>query len=307
MNSRSILVADELDNVTEVGKTRSAVLRRFASDLSDYLGCTTDLIFVRRMSDIIVKKGLTAEQKSHILDNDFKNYQKYLKDFKRPGKLFLKLGWPIEEISKLIKSEKHFESIVLGTRSLKGIERFFLGSVAEEVIRHVDRPVFILGPEVIQHEYRFDSTQKKTFVVATDLSKRCRAAETYAVSMAQKTGAKVIFYYNLADTLETAEKFGYGAGEMLPSLDTVLADIKREVYSTMEKKISRLRKKGLDCEPYMELKNSNVGDSLKKFSADKTFVFMGHQTHGYIASTILGSNVRSLVMESKVPVVVIRS
>lgn len=307
MNQNPILLADELDASSEGGKQRSALLQRFASDLSVLLACPADLIYVRRISDILVQKALSPDNRRNLTEDDQKKYANVLRNFERPGKLHVKLGWPVEEITKLTTKEKHFEALVLGTRALKGVERFFLGSVAEEVIRNVSRPVFVLGPEVQKEGYRLADSGKMHFVVATDLTKRSRAVETYAVSLAKRTGAKLTFFYNLADTLETAAKFGYGAGEMLPSLDTVLKDIKNDVQATMEKKINRLREKGLDCDSHIEVKSSDVASTLAKICESKTLAFMGHQTHGFIASTILGSNARSMIMNSKVPVAIVHS
>lgn len=307
MNSRPVLVSDELDATTEVAKNRSKMMQRFASDLSVLLQCPVDLMFVHRISELLAQKALTAEQKKSILAEDEQKYSNALHNFERPGKLHIKLGWPIEEITKMVNKEKHVEALVIGTRALKGLERFFLGSVAEEVVRNVKRPVFILGPHVQSNDYRLKDQKVKHFVVATDLTKKCRAVETYAVSMAKKVGAKVTFYYNLADSLETAAKFGYGSGEMLPSLDTVLEDIKKESLLELEQKVKRVRSKGVDCDSFIELKNADVSESLTQLSQDKALVFMGHGRQGFIASTIIGSNVRSLVMKSQVPVVVVRS
>lgn len=307
MKVRSVLVSDELDNSTEAGKARSQIIQRFASDLSVLMKCPADVVFVRRISDLLVQKALSPEQRRGLLEDDQKKYANVMRNFDRPGQLYVKLGWPIEEITKLINKENSFEALVIGTRSLKGIERFFLGSVAEEVIRNVKRPVFVLGPSVQKDDRPLVDSEKLNFVVATDLTKRCRAIETYAVSMAKKTGAKVTLYFNLAETLETAAKFGYGAGEMLPSLDTVLADIKKDAITSMEKKVARLKEKGIQCEAHIEVKNTNVQESLLSYCEGKSLLFMGHQTHGFVASTILGSNARSMIMHSKVPVVIVRS
>lgn len=307
MTPRSVLVADELDNTNEVGKKRSRLVQRLGSDLSVLLECPADVVFVHRISELLVQRALGSDQRRSLIEEDQKKYGNVMHNFSRPGKLYVKLGWPIEEITKLVNKEKHFEALVLGTRSLKGAERFFLGSVAEEVLRNVSRPVFVIGPEAQKEEFRLADVKTKHFVIATDLTKKCRAVETYAVSLAKKMGAKVTFYYNLAETLETAARFGYGAGEMLPSLDTVLNDIEKDAKATMEKKIQRLRQKGLDCDAHMEIRNSTIAESLQKVSDDKTLLFMGHQTHGFIASTILGSNVRTMIMNSKIPVVIVRS
>ena len=304
---RRIIVADELDATSSESKKRSEMLHRFASDLSVFLESSTDLLFVRRISDLILKRSLSSDQKNKIILEDQEKYKAQLHNFQRPGSLQVRLGWPVEEITKVVNKEKNIEALVIGTKAHRGAERIFLGSVAEEVVRSAERPVFIVGPGVIANDYRMTDAPSKNIVVATDLTKKSRPMETYAVSIAQRMGAKLTFYYNLADTLETAARFDYGAGESLPTINSVLEDIRTEASNDMNKKIKRLRAKGIECEAVIEERSSDICTTLNKLCEGKTMIFMGHQSRGFISSTFIGSNVRSMVMSSKIPVVVVRA
>ena len=58
--------------------------------------------------------------------------------------------------------------IVMGTHSRDGVERFLVGSTAEEVLRHAVLPVVAVGPHVKDYSRR----KIQTLVYATDLSAR---------------------------------------------------------------------------------------------------------------------------------------
>jgi nucleotide-binding universal stress UspA family protein len=56
---------------------------------------------------------------------------------------FVLNGDPIHEITKF-SSSKNADLIVVGTLGKHGIERFFLGSVAEGIVRHAPCPVLVV-------------------------------------------------------------------------------------------------------------------------------------------------------------------
>ncbi|WP_263416437.1 universal stress protein [Terriglobus albidus] len=58
--------------------------------------------------------------------------------------------------------------IVMGTHSRDGVERFLVGSTAEEALRHAVLPVIVVGPHVKDYSRR----KIQTLVYATDLSAR---------------------------------------------------------------------------------------------------------------------------------------
>ncbi len=43
-----------------------------------------------------------------------------------------------------VKNDSGAKMIVIGTHSRTGIDRFFMGSVAEQVVRHSDIPVLVV-------------------------------------------------------------------------------------------------------------------------------------------------------------------
>lgn len=307
MTTRPLLLADELDRTDDAGKKRSTFIQRFASDLSVLLECPTDLIFVHRRNDLLDKKILTSERRKGVMTQDEQKYANVLKNFQRPGDLYIRMGWPIEEIVKLAHKED-FEALVLGTRSLQGLERFFLGSVAEEVVRSVKRPIFILGPGPQENDYHLSEKKNLHLIVATDLTKKCRAVETYAASFAKRTGARITFYYSLAESLHTAQTYAYAAGEVLSTFDTIFEDIKQDSVKSLEKKVALLKNKGIESTYHIENEIMNFSEGVLKIqSGHGDMVFMGHQSHGFIASTVLGSNLRDMIGKAKVPVVVVRS
>jgi nucleotide-binding universal stress UspA family protein len=61
-------------------------------------------------------------------------------------KWVLRQGVPHEEVQKLA-DEMDADLIVVGTHARKGLQRFLLGSVAEKIIRTVERPILTIhGP-----------------------------------------------------------------------------------------------------------------------------------------------------------------
>jgi nucleotide-binding universal stress UspA family protein len=49
----------------------------------------------------------------------------------------------VDEINELAK-EKHVDIIVMGTHGRTGLKRLLLGSIAEDVLRHAECPVFLV-------------------------------------------------------------------------------------------------------------------------------------------------------------------
>ncbi|MGZ3781844.1 MAG: universal stress protein [Pseudobdellovibrionaceae bacterium] len=306
MISRTVLVADDLGDSDSLARKRSELIQRFASDFSVLTQTATDLVYVHPTKDFAGKK-IPAMDKNIVIKADYEKYHSVIHNFTRPGKFHVKLGWPIHEIVKTME-ETRPEALIMGTKSHPALDRFFLGSVAEEVVRAVKRPVIVFGPEAQKKEFRLSDHKKINFLVATDLTKKCRPMETYAVSLAKRIGASVFFYYSLADTIATAQTFAYGSGELFPTFSSFTEDIKRDAYASMEKKVARLRQKGLDCDFHIENHITDFGEALlKNKKADEMqLVFMGHHSQGSFVSSILGSNLRVVIAKAKVPVVVVR-
>jgi nucleotide-binding universal stress UspA family protein len=59
---------------------------------------------------------------------------------------FVLSGDPVQEITKF-SSARNANLIVVGTQGKHGLERFFLGSVAEGIVRHAHCPVLVVKNE----------------------------------------------------------------------------------------------------------------------------------------------------------------
>jgi nucleotide-binding universal stress UspA family protein len=90
--------------------------------------------------------GVTPGELADILKNDSKKNQqtfidKIFKGFKVYS--FIEEGKPYEGILK-VADEWNADLIVLGTHGRTGISHLLMGSVAEKVIRHSTKPLFII-------------------------------------------------------------------------------------------------------------------------------------------------------------------
>ena len=72
---------------------------------------------------------MAASLKSKYPTRTLETYNSFLKNM-------------VDEINELAK-EKHVDIIVMGTHGRTGLKRLLLGSIAEDVLRHAECPVFL--------------------------------------------------------------------------------------------------------------------------------------------------------------------
>lgn len=105
----------------------------------------------------------------------------------------------------------HIDLIVVGTHGRKGLQKVFLGSVAENILRRATCPVLTVNPHVPNSPER--AIEMKRTLYATSLSSAARLAGAYAVSLAQENQARLDIVHILeprkageaADNAELAE------------------------------------------------------------------------------------------------------
>lgn len=86
-------------------------------------------------------------------------------------------------IEKVIE-EKNIDLLVLGTRGRRGIGKFLLGSVAEEILRRAKCPVLTVGPQSTLEAAREGKFRR--IVYATDFERGATAAAAYAIGLAEE-------------------------------------------------------------------------------------------------------------------------
>ena len=103
-----------------------------------------------------------------------------------PHEAIIRAGDTWDVISEVL-SDKNVDLIVMGTQGHGGIEKLFLGSTAEKVIRHATCPVLTVGPHVqLASLDRFGH-----IFYASGFSGGSMRALTYAVALAEEDRAEL--------------------------------------------------------------------------------------------------------------------
>jgi len=92
-----------------------------------------------------------------------------------------------ETICELVDS-RDIDLVVVGTSGREGLQRFFAGSVAEEVFRSVSCPVLVVGPRAACRVPR----KLQRLLFATDLTKDSLAALPFVMGFADDHHARLI-------------------------------------------------------------------------------------------------------------------
>jgi nucleotide-binding universal stress UspA family protein len=90
-------------------------------------------------------------------------------------------------------NESHIDLIVMGTHGRTGADKFFMGSVAEEIFRRSPVPVLTIGPHVRSSVHAGGRFHRILF--PTDFTAASEAAAPYAMSLAQENKAKVVLLH----------------------------------------------------------------------------------------------------------------
>jgi nucleotide-binding universal stress UspA family protein len=114
--------------------------------LGQHLNAEIALISIVDTTFLMTDGGVTPNEMSEIIKNDFIKNHKILTDkiFKNYKVLtFVEEGNPNEMILK-VAEEWEADLIVLGTHGRTGLSHLLMGSVAEKVIRHSTKPLYII-------------------------------------------------------------------------------------------------------------------------------------------------------------------
>jgi nucleotide-binding universal stress UspA family protein len=120
--------------------------------LAHALDAEVALIYVidRNKESVNIEAGPTREQSEMILLKEAQETIEQLIKMYNGAKQLYKFtpeGFPKEEILNTAK-EWDADIIVMGTHGRTGLAHFFLGSIAEHVVRHACVPVLVIPPEM---------------------------------------------------------------------------------------------------------------------------------------------------------------
>lgn len=137
---------------------------------------------------------------------------------------------------KRYAEEQDIDLIVIGTHARQGASRFFLGSVASEVIRTATTPVLVVGPEHTAKERAY-----KKIMVAIDFSEASLLAFHQATHLAKVFGASlvathVVDFGNLPPYFPedfTKVEIGHAKQALSDLITPIAADLDVEMITTL--------------------------------------------------------------------------
>lgn len=204
-------------------------------------------------------------------------------------------GHPAEAIVKA-STEKHADTIVVGTRGKNGLERFFLGSTAWDVLRASAIPTIVVPPNLAPHATSY------RVLVALDASERSDATLRFALRLAAKDRATLLLcsVVETRDLYEKAATYGYDYAPVLAEFHITSNESIRHHAAVVERH---------DLPHEVVIVEGEAAKSILMVARQHRADAIVIGTHGRrgVERLFLGSVAEAVVREATVPVAVIRT
>lgn len=190
--------------------------------------------------------------------------------------------------------------VVMGTHGRGGLERLFLGSVAEKLIRRLPCPVLTLSHE---EGRTWEAPGLVTRILcATDFSDTSAEALAFALSLAEKNQA-VITLLHVVDNLPDIGDPRYPS---LPVLSQLREDYEKSALERLARTIEPFAGKTVKIEARVA-----VGRAYKEIlrlavEERADLIVIGAQGHGPVEHLISGSNAQHVIRQATCPVLTVR-
>ena len=120
-------------------------------------------------------------------------------------------GLPADQILSFLR-EREVDRVVMGTHSPGPIGKLLVGSVAEAVLRTARVPVFIVGPDVVDGDYRRFAT--RTILCAVSMSEASPIVVEFAAGLAARHGARLVLQHVIRPQERNEELAGRSISEI---------------------------------------------------------------------------------------------
>jgi nucleotide-binding universal stress UspA family protein len=277
-----MLVATDLSDRSERAFDRGMRLGREHA-------ATVDLLHVVEGSPL----AQIQERRQALAEEYLREWFASLPEAERSGvRLNVERGDPFAVIIEQAQ-ERNADLIVLGEPGKKGFKELFVGTTAERVIRHSDRPVLIV-------KQRAGDTYRRA-LVAADFSEGCLRALGAAYKIAPSAEVLAVHAWQLPaaglGTRQAAEKAMNEDNEMLRRR------IERQARDHLVAQASPPRS------PRIEMREGNpffvIREAIASFQPD--LLAMGTHARSGIAVAMVGSLAREFLVEAPCDVLVARA
>jgi nucleotide-binding universal stress UspA family protein len=190
--------------------------------------------------------------------------------------------------------------LVVATHGRGAVKRFWLGSVADYLIRHLSIPVLLVHPGQMGGWGPEQSLRR--VLVALDLSADAEAILEPVSAMAQLTGGHITLVHVLQPVIELPAP---GAPFLAPTSGTLIVD-RAMAQQHLDEVADGLRLRGLSVNTRL-LSGTAVPEILEELAQDRYDV-LALTTHGRggLSRLLLGSVAEKLIRRAMKPVLVVR-
>jgi nucleotide-binding universal stress UspA family protein len=309
---KSIVVSLEPTLETAADQARADATKAWAQLLSEKLSSDLLAVTVFETSDNLLALDASSRIYTQLLSQSgFKNKAKKVAE-KLRGKLKARsqalFGSPKVELTKISQSKK-YQMMIMGTHGRKGISRMFLGSVAEEVVRRSQIPIFVLGPNAQKKSQVPSGGEKLRVLVATDLGAGSAAAEKFAVDFAKKTGATIVLLHCSFQGKDPMIQIALSTPDGQRAVSELFKGLHKSLALKIRKKQKKITDDGVDCEIVLDeryiFSEKSVAKAIEQKDID--LVVTGTNARNLFGKAYFGSMTRQTILNAPVPVVVVRN
>lgn len=194
--------------------------------------------------------------------------------------------------------EYDIDLIVMGTHGRRGVQRLFIGSAAEEVVRRANCPVVT----VREQKEPGDTAHPTSLLVPVDFSAHSREALQYARVVAGSYGSELTLLHVVEETLHPAF---YGPG--IGSVYDVKPDIEDRAVEQLKKFYPKTQ--GPDVDVHFAARPGHAARTIVKYAEEEAHDLIVMATHGRTGFEhfTMGSVAEKVVRRAPCPVFTVKS
>jgi nucleotide-binding universal stress UspA family protein len=219
------------------------------------------------------------------------------------ARCLVKQGRAADIIVEIAAAEKD-TLIMMATHGRSGLNRFFLGSVTEKVLRATSSPLLVVRAKegtVAAGEVVF-----KSLVVPLDGSELAESVMPSVVALAKQLDLEIILLRAYAIPYGA---YTVGEGFYDPvNLEAFMARLRQETIDYLERKTAELKRRGIEKVSYIAREGLSADEIIKFAGAtpDSLIAMCSHGRSG-VKRWVLGSVTETVVRHAGDPVLVLRA
>jgi nucleotide-binding universal stress UspA family protein len=241
-----------------------------------------------------VLRGLTIEARADIVDA--------ISTFAEPARtagvdtdIRLEEGDIVREIVREVEASRP-DLVVMGTHGRGGFERFVLGSVVNKIIRKLSCPLLTVPPGARQPAAD-EPAGYEVVLAALDFSDASRQALSYALSLAQEAGGRLL----LTHIVEWPDE-----SQVLPPYDRLRADMVRAAEDRLRKAVPEDARDW--CEPEIVVSSGRAAREIVRVAGDQQadVIVLGVTGRSAIDRALNGTTAYQVIRMAPCPVLTVR-